>query len=174
MPFDGIVTNVVTQDLKQLLIGGRINKIYQPTNSELIFMIRKSKTNYSLLISIHPNYARMHLTEVKLKNPAEPPMFCMVLRKHLQSALIEDIEQIELERIISFRFQAMNEIGDRTTKTLMVEIMGRHSNIILLNESESKIVDCIKHVPPFQNRYRSLLPGADYKLPPPQYKLNIL
>lgn len=174
MPFDGIVTNAITNELQTKLVGGRINKIYQPTNSELILTVRNNRKNHSLLLSIHPSYARFHLTEDTYKNPNEPPMFCMLLRKHLSGAIVENIEQYEMERIVSFQFRALNEIGDAVSKTLMVEIMGRHSNVVLLNEDKSTIINCLKHVPPFQNRYRTLLPGAPYKLPPSQKKLNLL
>lgn len=174
MPFDGIVTLEVNHQLQDILTGGKINKIHQPTTTEMIISVRNHSKNHTLLLSVHPSYARMHLTTEKMKNPAEPPMFCMVMRKHLQSAVIKEIKQIEMDRIIAVHFNAMNEIGDMTEKTLYIEIMGRHSNIVLVNEQNKKIIDCIKHIPPFQNRYRSLLPGADYIQPPSQNKLDPL
>src|SRR5690625_1123690 len=174
MPFDGIVTRAIIQELNETLLGGRINKIYQPTNTEVVMTVRNNRQNHTLLFSIHPSYARLHLTEDTYRNPKEPPMFCMLLRKHLSGAIFEGIEQHDLERIITFEFRARNEIGDAVPKTLMVEIMGRHSNVILLHENKEVIINCLKHVPPSQNRYRTLLPGAAYKLPPPQHKLNIL
>lgn len=174
MPFDGIVTRAITKELRAELIGGRINKIYQPTDSELIITIRNKRKNHTLLLSIHPVYARIHLTAESFLNPAEPPMFCMVLRKHLAGAEIEQIEQFELERIIAFTLRGRNEIGDIVGKKLMVEIMGKHSNIVLLDTEQQKIINCMKHVPPFQNRHRTLQPGADYKFPPAQQKLDLL
>lgn len=174
MPFDGIVTYAITEELKTDIQGGRINKIYQPTATELYLTIRNHRKNYTLLLSIHPSYARLHLTDNLVRNPAEPPTFCMHLRKHIGGAIIEHIEQDDLERIVSFTFHTFNEIGDRETKTLVMEIMGRHSNVLLLNDTQTKIINCLKHVPPFQNRYRSLLPGADYRKPPQQEKLNLL
>ena len=174
MPFDGIVTKAITIELRKQLLGGRVSKIYQPTDTELIFTIRNKRRNFTLLLSIHPSYSRLHLTEASFQNPEEPPMFCMHLRKHLQGAILANIEQLDLERIVTFRFRALNEIGDAVSKTLIFEIMGRHSNIILLQEEEEKIVNCMKHVPPSQNRYRTLLPGATYKFPPSQGKLNLL
>src|SRR5690625_1867108 len=174
MPFDGIVTRAITEELRAKLIGGRINKIYQPTNTELILTIRNQRQNHSLLLSIHPSYARIHLTKDIYRNPSEPPTFCMVLRKHISGAMIENIEQYDLERIVAIEVKGFNEIGDVVTKTLMIEIMGRHSNVLLLNDDKSKIINCLKHVPPFQNRFRTLLPGAPYKFPPSQNKLNIL
>src|SRR5690625_3556294 len=174
MPFDGIVTKAVVEELQNQLTTGRLNKIYQLTDTELVFIIISQRQNFSLLFSIHPNYARLHLTEQTFQNPDEPPMFCMLLRKHLQGATINNIEQYNLERIIFIHFNARNEIGDAITKTLVVELMGKHSNILLLNENKEKIINCMKHVPPSQNRFRTLLPGADYKLPPAQNKFNLL
>lgn len=174
MPFDGIVTRAVVRELSEKLTGGRTNKIYQPTKTEIVITVRNNRQNYTLLLSIHPSYARLHLTEDTYRNPEEPPMFCMILRKHLAGAIIEEIEQYDLERVVTFRFRAIDEIGDAVTKTLMIEIMGRHSNVVLLNENKNIIINCLKHVAPFQNRYRTLLPGASYKLPPPQNKLNLL
>src|SRR5690625_3953263 len=174
MPFDGIVTKAVVEELQNQLTTGRLNKIYQPSETELVFTIRSQRQNFSLLFSIHPNYARLHLTNQSFQNPDEPPMFCMLLRKHLQGATIKEIEQYDLERIIYIHFNARNEIGDSITKTLVVELMGKHSNILLLNENKEKIINCIKHVPPSQNRFRTLLPGATYKFPPSQNKYNLL
>lgn len=174
MPFDGIVTRAITKELQEKLVGGRINKIYQPTSTELILTIRNNRENYSLLISIHPSYARIHLTQTTILNPPEPPMFCMVLRKHLQGAVIDHLEQIDFERIISLQIRGRNEIGDETMNQLMIEIMGKHSNVLLVERENNKIINCIKHVPPFQNRYRTLLPGSEYKLPPQQDKLDLL
>lgn len=174
MPFDGIVTRAVTKELQEQLIGGRINKIYQPTKTEVVITVRNQRKNYTLLLSIHPSYARFHLTDDTYRNPDEPPMFCMLLRKHIAGAIIEEIEQIDLERIVSIQCRGIDEIGDNVSKTLMMEIMGRHSNLILLSEDKSTIIHCLKHVPPFQNRHRSLIPGAPYVLPPSQHKLNLL
>ncbi len=174
MPFDGIVTKAVIEQLQPLLIGGRVNKIYEPSDNELILTIRNNRNNYPLLLSIHPHYARLHITNQTFQNPDEPPMFCMVLRKHLNGATIKAIDQYDLERIIFIHFQSRNEIGDSVTRSIAIELMGKHSNVILLNEGQDKIIHCMKHVSPSQNRYRSLLPGADYQLPPSQNKLNIL
>ncbi len=174
MPFDGIVTRAVVNELNEIITGGRINKIYQPTNTEVVITVRNNRQNHTLLLSIHPSYARLHLIEDTYRNPDEPPMFCMILRKHLAGAVVEEIEQFDLERVVTFRFRAIDEIGDAVSKTLIIEIMGRHSNVVLLNENKNTIINCLKHIAPFQNRYRTLLPGASYKLPPPQNKLNLL
>src|SRR5690625_2249593 len=140
MPFDGIVTRAVTKELQEQLIGGRINKIYQPTKTEVVITVRNQRKNYTLLLSIYPSYARFHLTDDTYRNPDEPPMFCMLLRKHIAGAIIEEIEQIDLERIVSIQCRGIDEIGDNVSKTLMMEIMGRHSNLILLSEDKSTII----------------------------------
>ncbi|PAV29943.1 hypothetical protein CIL05_08680 [Virgibacillus profundi] len=174
MPFDGIVTRSVTEELKNTLIPGKITKIYQPTLTELVFTIRSQGKNHTLLFSIHPTYARFHITDDSYKNPQEPPMFCMVLRKHLTGAIIEDIEQFGMERIITFKMKARNEIGDITQKTLVVELMGKHSNVMLIDKEKGHIIDSLKHVSMAQNRHRTILPGHEYKLPPMQDKINPL
>ncbi|MBU5594615.1 NFACT family protein [Amphibacillus sp. MSJ-3] len=172
MAFDGIVTHAVAKQLNQELATGRILKIFQPTSTELILLIRNNHENYQLLLSAHPSYARLHLTKTKYQNPAEPPMFCMVLRKHLIGSYIEAIEQYKNERIIEFYFRGKNEIGDKVRKKLIIEIMGKHSNIILLDQENDHILDSIKHISPNQSRYRTVLPGQIYHYPPHQNKLN--
>ena len=174
MPFDGIVTKAVVEELAKNLVGGRIDKIYEPTNSELVFTIRNNRTNYSLLISIHPSYARIHLTESEFINPSEPPLFCMVLRKHLIGSRIEKIKQISLERIIAIDLRGKDEIGDSVEHQLLIEIMGKHSNVMLIEKDTQKIVNAMKHIPPSVNRHRTILPGSTYVFPPSQDKLNPL
>lgn len=170
--FDGIVTRAITKELQDELTTGRIIKIYQPTQTELVFTVRVQGENRSLLFSAHPMYARLHLTEDTYQNPKEPPMFCMLLRKHLVGSFIERIEQHENERVVFFSIKGKNEIGDETKKTLAVEIMGKHSNIILIDQDKEHILDSIKHVSPAQSRHRTVLPGQAYVLPPDQGKLN--
>ncbi|WP_082234230.1 Rqc2 family fibronectin-binding protein [Halobacillus massiliensis] len=174
MSFDGIVTRAVTRELIEKLVTGRILKIYQPTDTELIFTVRKERKNYSLLLSAHPSYARFHLTQDGYNNPKEPPMLCMLLRKHLAGGFIEDIEQVEMERVVKLHVRSRNEIGDETIKKLIIEVMGKHSNIILIDSEEGHILDSIKHLPPSQNTYRTVMPGQPYKLPPEQGKSNPL
>ena len=111
LAFDGIVTRAITNELAEKLENGRITKIYQPTEHDLVINVRNKGKNENLLISIHPNYARVHFTDEKLLNPKEPPMFCMVLRKHLTSGIIEKVEQINLERIIHISIKSHDEIG---------------------------------------------------------------
>src|SRR5690625_7712335 len=120
MPFDGIVTGAIVHELNEKIAGGRINKIYQPTKTEVVITVRNNRQNYSLLLSIHPSYARLHLTEDTFRNPQEPPMFCMLLRKHVGGAIIEEIKQHDLERVVLFQLRAIDEIGDAINKTIMV------------------------------------------------------
>lgn len=174
MPFDGIVTKAAVTELNENIVSGRISKIYQPTTSEIVLAIRSNRKTYNLVISTHPSYARFHLTNEKYINPQEAPMFCMVLRKHLAGSVIEDIEQKGLERIITFKLRSVDEIGDTAIKYLVLELMGRHSNLLLLNEDKTHIIDSMKHISPSQNRYRSILPGQPYTEAPAQEKLHLL
>ncbi|PXW92584.1 putative ribosome quality control (RQC) complex YloA/Tae2 family protein [Streptohalobacillus salinus] len=172
MAFDGIVTRVLADELDEALTSGRIMKIYQPTETELILTIRAKGKNHQLLLSSHPVYARMHLTNDRYTNPTEPPMFCMLLRKHIAGSFIESVHQHENERMIKINVRGKNEIGDDIKKQLIVEIMGKHSNILLIDEEKGHILDAIKHVSPNQNRHRTLLPGQPYIYPPEQDKVN--
>lgn len=172
MSFDGIMTRAVAAELQNNLTSGRISKVYQPHKTDLVLTIRANGKNHKLLISANPSFARMHLTEHQYENPDTPPMFCMLLRKHLEGAFIEKIEQLDLERIIKLTVKNRDEIGDETTKVLYVEIMGRHSNVILVDEKSEKIIDSIKHIPSFQNRHRTILPGYTFVMPPAQEKTN--
>ncbi|GGB29656.1 DUF814 domain-containing protein [Virgibacillus dakarensis] len=174
MPFDGIVTRAVTDELNAKIIPGKITKIYQPTMTELVLTVRSQGINHTLLLSIHPTYARFHLTDDDYKNPKEPPMFCMLLRKHLSGATIEAINQYGMERIVTFTIKTRNEIGDLTRKSLVIELMGKHSNVMLVDKEKGHIIDSLKHVSAAQNRYRTILPGQTYKLPPEQNKANPL
>ena len=174
MSFDGLFTRAMTKELADILKGGRINKIHQPYKNEMIMIIRANGKNHKLILSAHPSYARIQLTKEQHENPQEPSMFCMLLRKHLEGYLIEDIYQTELDRVVIFEIKGRNEIGDISYKQLYIEIMGRHSNIILVDKDRNMILDSIKHVPPAVNSYRSILPGQTYIAPPKQDKLNPL
>lgn len=174
MPFDGIVTKAIVEELSNTLINGRITKVHQPTDTELVVTVRNNRTNYSLLFSIHPSYARFHITSETFQNPQEPPMFCMHMRKYIQGGMIEHIEQDEMERVITFHIQSRNELGDWTTIYLIMELMGRHSNVLLINETKEQIIDCMKHIPAYQNRHRTILPGHAYIAPPEQHKSHPL
>lgn len=171
MPFDGIVAKCMVEELSQTLSGGRIEKIFQPEADEILINIRAWNTNYRLLLSASANYPRIHLTGSVKENPAAPPVFCMLLRKHLAGGKILSFEFHDFERIIGMRVESANELGDVSVKTLIIEIMGRHSNIILVN-SENKIIDAIKHVDSDISRVREVMPARPYQLPPAQDKTS--
>ena len=171
LPFDGIVTKAVSDELNRTITGGRIFKIYQPTRDTIILHIRSNSNNYKLLLSSNANSARVHLTDIEYENPASPPMFCMLLRKHLIGGTILNVEFSNFERILRFHIEATDELGDKSIKHLVAEIMGRHSNIILLNSSDV-IIDSVKHVDHDINRVREIMPARHYILPPAQDKAN--
>lgn len=174
MSFDGLVTRAVVNELKQSLIGGRIHKIYQPFDSDILLIIRNQKKNFQLYISTSANFSRIHLTNERYPNPQQPPMFCMLMRKHLEGSIIKNIHQVSLDRIVHIELETRDELEDISTKTLVAEIMGRHSNIILVDKNTKKIIDSLKHLPPSVNSYRTVLPGSLYVSPPEQNKLNPL
>lgn len=174
MAFDGIVIRAIVRELSDLLTKGRINKIYQPNPRDLVFQIRSGGKNHKLLMSANPTYPRIYLTGGSFTNPAEPPMFCMLLRKHCEGAIIEGIRQEGMERIITIETVKRDELGDEQKKQLIIEIMGRHSNIILVDEKTGTIIDGIQHVTPAISSYRVVLPGRPYLPPPPQNKINPL
>ncbi len=173
MAFDGMMMHVVQEELNKQLNQGRINKIYALSDYELLFNIRANKENVKLLISCHPMYARIGLTNLKYQPPANPKQFVMLLRKHLEGAHIASIEQINLDRIMKFTLYTRNEIGDLVTLYIYVEIMGKHSNFILC-DSNHKIIDCLKRISPSMNTVRFVTPGAAYELPPMLEKANPL
>ncbi|MCM3003833.1 Rqc2 family fibronectin-binding protein [Priestia koreensis] len=172
MSFDGIFTYAITKELQDELVSARISKIYQPFSNELVLQIRGRNGNKRLLLSAHPSYARIHFTNEAYENPSEPPMFCMLLRKHLEGSIIENVYQPGLERMIVIEAKSRNEIGDITHKKLIIEIMGRHSNIILVDKDRQTIIDSIKHISMAVNRHRTILPGQLYVEPPAQEKIN--
>ncbi|OMP68547.1 Rqc2 family fibronectin-binding protein [Domibacillus epiphyticus] len=174
MAFDGLFTKAMVEELSELLSGGRVNKIHQPYKNETIMVIRARGKNNKLLLSAHPSYARVQVTETVQDNPSEPPLFCIMMRKHLDGAILEKITQNGLDRTIVFEFKGKNEIGDISYKQLYVEIMGRHSNIILVDKEKNTIIDSIKHIPASLNSYRTILPGSKYIDPPSQNKKNPL
>ncbi|PTM59171.1 Rqc2 family fibronectin-binding protein [Desmospora activa] len=174
MSFDGIVTRAVVQEVATALTGGRIAKIYQPTESELIFHVRAKGGNHRLLLSAHPAHPRFHLTEKLAEHPLSPPMFCMLMRKHLEGGVIHALTQIGLERIIHLDIKSRNELGDEVIRRLVIEIMGRHSNLILIDPESGKIIDGIRRVGIGVSRHRQVIPGAVYQPPPEQKKRNPL
>lgn len=171
MAFDGLFTYSITADLQQL-VTGRITKIHQPNAQEVVLHVRANGKNHKLLFSIHSSYARVHLTEQTIENPAEPPMFCMLLRKHLEGGFISSVKQLGFDRIIIVEIESKNEIGDLIVRQLHAEIMGRHSNLLLIDKEQGKIVDSLKHLPPSVNSFRTVLPGQPYLAPPTQNKWN--
>ena len=174
MPFDGLVVSAVVKELSDKLIPGRIEKVYQPENDEILFIVRSNNTNYKLLISADSNHARINLTNFNKQNPQVPPMFCMLLRKHLQGGKLIGIYQKDFDRIITIEIESYDELGDLASKQLIIEIMGRHSNIVLVDKKTNKIIDCIKRVSGEINRHREVLPGKHYILPPEQGKVSPL
>ena len=172
MPLDGITINLLKQELSQFIVGSRIEKIHQPSKEELVFHLRSREGAYRLLISASANSPRLHLTARAPENPATPPMLCMLFRKHLTGATITGIRQLGLDRVVFIDLAGTNEIGDAVTFTLCVEIMAKHSNIILVN-SDGTIVDSVKRVDFTQSSVRQILPTFRYELPPRQNKLNL-
>ncbi|KEQ45283.1 fibronectin-binding A family protein [Streptococcus mitis] len=172
MSFDGFFLHHMIKELQRELINGRIQKINQPFDQELVLQIRSNRRSHRLLLSAHPVFGRIQLTQTTFENPAQPSTFIMVLRKYLQGALIESIEQVENDRIVEITVSNKNEIGDNIQATLIIEIMGKHSNILLVDKSSHKILEVIKHVGFSQNSYRTLLPGSTYIAPPSTESLN--
>ena len=172
MSFDGFFLHHMTEELRRELLGGRIQKINQPFEQELVLQIRSNRKSHKLLLSAHSVFGRVQLTETTFENPAVPNTFIMVMRKYLQGAVIEAIQQLENDRILEISVSNKNEIGDSVAVTLVIEIMGKHSNIILLDKASSKIIEAIKHVGFSQNSYRTILPGSTYVAPPQNGSLN--
>ena len=172
MSFDGFFLHHMVEELRRELVNGRIQKINQPFEQELVLQIRSNRQSHRLLLSAHPVFGRIQLTQTTFENPAQPSTFIMVLRKYLQGALIESIEQVENDRIVEITVSNKNEIGDHIQATLIIEIMGKHSNILLVDKSSHKILEVIKHVGFSQNSYRTLLPGSPYIAPPSTESFN--
>lgn len=172
MSFDGFFLHHMTEELRHELLGGRIQKINQPFEQELVLQIRSNRQSHKLLLSAHSVFGRVQLTETTFENPAVPNTFIMVMRKYLQGAVIEAIQQVENDRILEISVSNKNEIGDSVAVTLVIEIMGKHSNIILLDKASGKIIEAIKHVGFSQNSYRTILPGSTYVAPPQTGSLN--
>lgn len=172
MPFDGLVTRNICKEFNEKLIYGKVDKIIQPRKDEVILFIRNNRTTYKLLLSINAETGRAHITETSLfNNPEKPFNFCMVLRKHLNSAKLTNISQVGNDRIINFTFENSNELGDKEIKTLVIEIMGKHSNIILTT-SKGIILDSAKHIDFEISSVREVMPGRTYILPNTQEKLD--
>ncbi|MEG6615195.1 NFACT RNA binding domain-containing protein [Peptococcaceae bacterium 1198_IL3148] len=170
MPYDGLVMAAVGSELKDKLIGARIEKIYQPLREELAITVSKPKERYKILISANATNARIHTTASSKPNPATPPLFCMVLRKHLEGGRILAVSQPGLERVLHLTIDTRDELGRSAPKTLVVEVMGKHSNIILIDNQSNCIIDGIKRYSHAISRHREVLPGREYVAPPEQQK----
>ena len=170
MAFDGLFTRKMVESLQDL-VDGRIHKINQPENDTIILVVRQNRQNHQLLLSIHPSFSRMHITAKKYDNPFDPPMFARVFRKHLEGGIIKAIRQIDNDRRVEIDVQSKDEIGDTMHRTIILEIMGKHSNLILVNE-DRKIIEGFKHLTPNTNQYRTVMPGFQYDAPPTQHKMN--
>ncbi len=173
MALDGIFLYLLKNEIEEQLIGSRVDKIYQPSKDELLFSFRTPDGLQKLLLSAKADCARIQLTKQYVENPKQPPMLTMLLRKHLSGARLTKIEQDGFERILTLNFDATDELGDPVSFRLIIEIMGRHSNIILVND-KGIIVECVKHIDEFKSSVREILPGLKYELPPQQKKMNIL
>ena len=173
MAFDGITVSAIKAEIEDKILGGRIDKVYQPEKDEIILGIRSMGQVYKLLLTSNASNPKFHFTQTNPSNPMTPPLFCMVMRKHLQSGKIIKIEQPDFDRILNIYVESLNELGDYSVKKLVLEIMGRHSNIILTDENNT-ILDCIKHIGHDTSSVREVLPGREYTLPPSQGKINTL
>ena len=172
MPLDALCLTAVAAELRAAVAGGKIDKLYQPTRDEVVLYVRGQGENVRLLLSANPGHPRANLTTLNRENPEQPPMFCMLLRKHLQGARILELNQPPLERILEFRLETLDELGDRVERRLVLEAMGRSANLLLL-DGEGRIIDCIRRVDGDLGRgQRQLLPGLFYRQPPEPDKLN--
>lgn len=174
MALDAICLAAVLHELRGTVTGGKIDKIHQPGKDEIVLAMRTCAGNVKLLLSANPNSPRPQLTEINRENPAEPPMFCMLLRKHLTGGRLLDIIQPHLERIAIFRFETLSELGDRQERKLVLECMGRRANLILLDET-GRIIDCLRRIEgDITSGKRAVLPGMFYHLPEPHPGLSPL
>lgn len=173
MPFDAICMTALLDELRPVLLGGKIDKIYQPARDEVVFHMRTGSGNVKLLLSADPAHPRLQLTERNRENPEAPPMFCMLLRKHLLGGRLLELSQPPLERLAEFRFETLNELGDRVERRLILECIGRRSNLILL-DGEGRITDCIRRVEGDLSSRRPVLPGMFYQYPAPPAKRDPL
>lgn len=171
MPLDALCLSILGEELRSALVGGRIDKIHQPARDEVVLAVRAGGTAHKLLLSASTTRGRAQLTASPRENPAEPPMFCMLLRKYLTGGRILSITQPDYERLLVFKIESSDELGDLSTKTLVLEAMGRHSNLILL-DPEGRIVDCLRRVDQDMSSMRQILPGMFYRLPKNQEKLS--
>ena len=166
MAFDGLFIHSLLNSVKPKIINGRLSKIYQPFEQDLVLTFRKERKNIQLLLSANAQYPRFYITSQTIANPDKAPTFVMVLRKYLEGSVLQSIEQLGVDRIINFNFSNRNELGDQVQLVLSLELMGRHSNVILYDQKNGNIIDLLKRINPDENRVRLLLPKAKYELPP--------
>lgn len=172
MPLDGIYLYSIKDELSKKLLGSRVDKITQPEKDEIVLNVRAERVSYKLLISASSTYPKVHITNASKVNPIKAPMFCMVLRKYLGNSKIIGISQVDTDRILIIDFESADELGFNSVYSMIIEIMGRHSNITLIRKRDSIVIDSIKHITPDINSYRSLYPGINYVYPPSSLKLN--
>lgn len=173
MPLDAVYLTQVAKELRCSLEQARIDKIHQPSRDEVVLSLHNRKGAFRLLLSANPSHPRAHITTVSTENPASPPMFCMLLRKHLTGGRLSEISQPPMERVLDFSFQCTGELGEEVIRHLVIELMGRNSNLILLGE-DGRIIDCVRRVDYEMSQQRQVLPGLYYHLPPQQEKKNPL
>lgn len=173
MALDGITLHFVKTELEQTVLGARVEKVHQPSKAEIVLLLRTRGGAFRLFLSAESASARVHLTQFPTENPQNPPMLCMLFRKHLTGATLVGIRQAGLDRILFLDFDAANEIGDKVKLTLCIEITGQHSNIILI-DGNGKIIDAVKRVDETKSSVREVLPNCTYVLPPRQDKINLL
>ena len=171
MPLDALCLSGVVAELKPILTGAKIDKVHQPGRDEIILALRLGRGNGRLLLSASPNHPRLQMTELSRENPDAPPMFCMLLRKHLMGGRILSVEQPHLERIVELRLEVLDELGDRKERRLILEAMGRRANLVLVDD-QGRIVDCLRRVDGDMSAQRQLLPGLFYRLPPAMEKAD--
>ena len=175
MALDGLVIHSLVDELSTKLVGGKVDKVHQPEDDEIVLYIRNNKENYKLVLSCSSSNPRVYIAnDYKKENPKKAPMLCMLFRKYIQSGNIVGISQVGFERIIKISVNSLDELKEKSTKDIYIEIMGRHSNIILTHSLDNKIIDSAKRIPTSISRVRQILPGITYELPPAKSKLNPL
>lgn len=172
MALDGIYLSSLIKEIKDEILNCRVDKITQPEKDEITLSFKVNRKSKKLLISASSNYARVNFTKESKENPMQPPMFCMVLRKYLNTATLVNVSQIESDRVLILDFESTDDLGFDSVYSLIIEIMGRHSNISLVRKRDNQIMDCIKHLSSDMNSYRVLYPGMEYIYPPKSDKLN--
>ncbi len=173
MPLDAIYLSHLTDELCENITGAKVDKIHQPAKDEIILALRGPSGNIRLLLSANPSHPRIHLSTAPYENPVSPPMFCMLLRKHLTGGRISEIRQPPMERVVELAFACSNEFGEQVTRRLIIEIMGRNSNLVLCGD-DGRIIDCVRRVDYEMSQQRQVLPGLFYHYPPNQDKRNPL